>query len=105
MVVVAKLSDDDSHPGTFWHYTHGLRKFGRPDLSVHGAVPENHKKIGEVIKRLAEWEVAGKVFHDGQRLQGPDLPAGLVVHLQGGMDDVNFNNAHWEIEWPGLGHP
>jgi hypothetical protein len=96
-------STDEAHPGTFWHYTHGLRKFGRPDLSVHGASAENQETIGAVFKRLGEWEIEGKVFHDGQTLQGPDLPQGLAVHLRGSMDDVDFNNVHWEIDWPGLG--
>lgn len=93
-------SPDDSHPGTFWHYTHGLRKLGRPDLSVHGASAADEKAIGKAIERLVGWQVDGRVFHDGQTLDGPDLPLGLKVHLQGSLEDPDFNNVHWEIEWP-----
>ncbi len=98
--VVHLYSPSDSSPGTFWHYTHGLRKFGRPDLSVHGATQANEKAIGAAFKRLAEWQIEGKVFHDGQTLQGSGIPAGLVVHLRGSLDDPEFNNVHWEIDWP-----
>ena len=40
-------------PGTEWIHTRGLRKFGRPDLSVHRVPPiathRNHAVVGVVL--------------------------------------------------------
>ena len=86
--------------GGLWFHTRGMRKFGRPDLSLHN-VPDKYEKAAiELCNRFIELQAAGGRIPDGQEIQMPSLPGGLVCRHKGSLDDPDFNNVHVEIQFP-----
>jgi len=91
-------SEDD---GSCWYYTRGMRKFGRPDLSVHRVVPKHADGVTLLIERFVELQAFGGVIPEGEEINSNALPHGGKCHHRGDLEDLNFNNVHVEIEWPG----
>lgn len=94
------LRDDDETPGRQWIHTRGLRKFGRPDISLRN-VPEGEvDRAGALCQQLMELEALGAHFTDGQVLEVDGIFGGLVAELGGGYDDPEFNNTYVAFHWP-----
>lgn len=94
------LCDDEDAPGRHWIHTRGLRKFGRPDISLRHVPAGEVDRAGALCQQLAELQALGARFTDGQALEGEGIPAGLVAALGGGMDDPAFSNTRVEFDWP-----
>jgi hypothetical protein len=95
------LSEDEERPGARWYHTRGMRKFGRPDISVRGVPPELHEPVTELCHRFIQLQALGGVVPEGQPIRLQGLPEGMVSHTRGDEDDPDFNNAHLDIVWPG----
>ncbi|MEO7050098.1 MAG: hypothetical protein ABI128_00380 [Rhodanobacter sp.] len=94
------LCDGESEPGRSWIHTRGMRKFGRPDLSIH-QVPDNAvDRAGALCEQLAELQALGAHFAEGQTLEIKGMPEGAVVHLGGSLEHPQFNNTFVEFNWP-----
>ena len=90
----------DEQPGGRWYHTRGLRKFGRPDLSLHN-VPDKYERAAiELCNRFIELQATGGRIREGQEIRMVSLPGGLVCHHRGSLDDPDFNNVHVEIQFP-----
>ena len=86
--------------GTQWFHTRGLRKYGRPDLSLHN-VPQAHEStVIELFNRFIALQAEGGLIPEAQEIRMAGLPAGMTCRHAGGPDDPNFNNRHVEIRWP-----
>ena len=83
-----------------WLHTRGMRKFGRPDLSVRGCPTEKVSDAGKIINRFIEMQAFGAIVPEGKEIKVEGLPAGMVCHHKGDLEDPDFNNVHIEIEWP-----
>jgi hypothetical protein len=97
---VAVLLSGDAD-GTQWIHTRGMRKFGRPDLSVRKVRPEHKKATIDLCNRFIEFLAFGGVIEDGQVIRVKSLPSGMRCLHRGNDDDPDFNNDHIEIVWPG----
>jgi len=86
--------------GTSWYHTRGMRKYGRPDLSVRGVGAAHADGITLLIERFVETQALGAIIPDGEVVQLPGMPACGVCRHAGGLDDPDFNNVHLEIAWP-----
>jgi hypothetical protein len=96
-VVILLTKEPD---GTQWIHTRGLRKFGRPDLSLHH-VPQVHANAAiEMFNRFIILQVEGGLIPEGQQIRMAGFPAGMTCRHAGSPDDHNFNNTHVEIRWP-----
>jgi hypothetical protein len=84
----------------FWFHTRGMRKFARPDLSVHDVPAQSRDAVIDLLNRLVEAQAFGGVVADGQSIPMSSLPPGIVCHPAGTLDDPDFNNTHIEIGWP-----
>jgi hypothetical protein len=93
-------SEDELSPGAWWLHTRGLRKFGRPDISVHNVTKEYEEPVLKMINRFIDMEVLGGIVAEGQPIKMAGLPGGMTCHHAGNVDDADFNNAHLEIVWP-----
>ena len=93
-VVILASSEPD---GSRWLHTRGMRKFGRPDLSVHRVTPEQQAGAIELINRLILLQAEGGHVPEGQPIRMASLPLGLTCHHGGHLDDPEFNNTHVEI--------
>ena len=92
---VILVSEDDG--STEWLHTRGLRKFGRPDLSIH-RVPSNRREaVVDMINRFIEMQAFGGVVPEGHEIKMRSLPAGMRCEHRGDLDDPDFNNVHLEI--------
>jgi hypothetical protein len=97
--VVILVSQDENGPGE-WLHTRGMRKFGRPDLSVRGVGPAHREAVIELCNRFIELQAFGGVIPEGQQVRMAPLPSGGVARHGGHPDDPEFNNVHVEIAWP-----
>ncbi|WP_426701824.1 hypothetical protein ACPPVV_02065 [Rhodanobacter sp. Col0626] len=94
------LRDNDATPDHSWVHTRGMRKFGRPDISIRQVPDRAIDRAGVLCEKLAELEALGAHFSDGQTLDIEGVPNGVVAHLGGGLDDPQFNNTYVEFQWP-----
>ncbi len=90
-------SDDERNEGAYWMHTRGLRKFGRPDLSLRGLSRDQLPAALELFNRLVAIQCLGSILPDGQGIDAKGLPAGLTCHHEGTHEDPDFNNVHVEI--------
>jgi hypothetical protein len=95
--VVILTSDDAS---LTWFHTRGMRKFGRPDLSVHRVPPRYRDAVIDLFNRFIELLAFGGVIEEGQEIRMKTLPKGMTCHHAGDLDDPDFNNVHIEITPP-----
>ena len=100
--VVIQYSEEQGGADTnaFWFHTRGMKKFARPDLSVHGARAQNRDAVIDLLNRLVEAQAFGGVITEGQVIKMQSLPEGITCHHAGKLDDPDFNNTHIEIVWP-----
>jgi hypothetical protein len=87
----------DEPDGTKWFHTRGLRKFGRPDLSMRSVSPEHEAAVIEMFNRFIGLQTEGGHIPEGQEIRMASLPPGLTCHHGGSLDDPDFNNVHVEI--------
>lgn len=95
------LVSEGGSPGTGrWYHTRGMRKFGRPDLSVHDVPPEHEEAVVDLCNRFIEFQALGAVLPEGEPVRVRGLPEGMTCHHAGHPEDPDFNNTHVEIRWP-----
>ena len=91
-------SEDES--ATTWIHTRGLRKFGRPDLSIHRTPARYSTAAVDLCNRFIELLALGGEIPEGQEIKMRALPPGMRCFNRGSDDDPDFNNRHIEVEWP-----
>ncbi|HEX7815559.1 hypothetical protein [Dyella sp.] len=94
------MRDGDEQPGRSWVHTRGMRKFGRPDVSLRNVPDRDLDRAGALCERLADLQALGAHFVEGQPLEAEGVPGGMVAKLGGGQDDPGFNNTYVEFHWP-----
>ena len=93
-------SEDEDAPDRYWYHTRGLRKFGRPDVSVR-KVPEGAREwVVDLCARFIGFQAAGGVLRPEDEVRMKSLPHGDVSPVVGDFDDPDFNNVHHEITFP-----
>jgi hypothetical protein len=94
------LRNEDDEAGRSHVHTRGLRKFGRPDLSLRRVPDAQAGQAGMLCERLVELSALGARFVEGQPLEVEGVPGELVARLGGSLDDPRFNNSHVAFDWP-----
>lgn len=94
--VMIIYSEED---GELWYHTRGLRKFGRPDLSLKGVTSEYNAPVIELFKHFIVYQALGGIINDGYAIKLDGLPEGMWCENKGDFDDFDFNNKHVEIHW------
>jgi hypothetical protein len=93
------LTSEESPSGLTWFHTRGMRKFGRPDLSIRNVPAKLHEGVIDLCNRFIEFQAFGGVIEEGQEIRMRSLPEGMTCHHAGDVDDPDFNNVHVEITW------
>lgn len=96
---VVLLTSEEIAPGLTWFHTRGMRKFGRPDLSIHNVPPTYNEAIIDLCERFIDFQAFGGIIEEGKRIRMKSLPDGMTCCHQGDLDDPDFNNTHVEITW------
>lgn len=97
---ISILFSDEETGGGRWFHTRGMRKFGRPDLSLRNVSNQYEKGAIELCNRFIESQALGARTPEGQDIRMASLPDGLVCRHKGRLDDPDFNNVHVEIQFP-----
>lgn len=84
-------------PSRKWYHTRGMRKFGRPDISVHNVPPDYDDVVQALCRHLIERQAYGAIVQDGQTVPVPSLPPGTIMTHAGDLDDPQFNNVHIDV--------
>lgn len=98
--VTLLVSEEPGVPGRDWWHTRGLRKFGRPDLSVRRVPRQAQPQAEELLNRFIGGQIQGHQIPEGQPVRMQGIPNGMVCRHAGHMDDPDFNNVHVEMVWP-----
>jgi hypothetical protein len=93
------ITSQETTPALAWYHTRGMRKFGRPDLSIHNVPAKYHEAVIELCNRFIEFQAFGGIIEEGQAIRMKSLPEGMTCHHEGTLDDLDFNNFHVEIVW------
>lgn len=96
---VVLVSEEDD-PSLKWYHTRGMRKFGRPDISVRSVPEQLRDAVIDLCNRLIEHQAFGHVVPHGQEVRMASLPAGGIIEHGGDFDDPDFNNVHLDVRWP-----
>lgn len=96
---VVTLASEESDADLYWLHTRGMRKFGRPDLSIHNSSFEHQAAIIDLFGRFVEFQAFGGIIEEGREIRMHSLPEGMTCHHGGDLDDPDFNNIHVEIKY------
>lgn len=81
-----------------WLHTRGMRKFGRPDISMKNVDSSIRLKVIEMFERFIEFQAFGGIIEKKQEIHMQGLPNGLKCYHKGTVNDPDFNNSHIEIK-------
>jgi hypothetical protein len=97
---VTILKSEDDTPGRSWLHTRGLRKFGRPDVSIANVPPDADERAAGLCDRFIVLLASGEVVRDGYEVRVAGMPGGLTCTNAGSLEDPDFNNVHLAMRWP-----
>lgn len=83
--------------GRIWLHTHGMRLFGRPDVSIRSVAPEEVEPLVEVINRFIAAFAEGMAIGEGEEVVVEMLKGAWVCHHRGTPDDPLFHNVYLEV--------
>jgi hypothetical protein len=97
--VTMMVSEDGPSPGKWWYHTRGMRKFGRPDVSLRDVNDGYRAGAVELMRRLVMWMAEGARVHEGLRIRMRGVPDEMRCRLGGSDADPDFNNEHVELRF------
>jgi hypothetical protein len=97
---VVILTSEEEDTRQTWFHTRGMRKFGRPDLSIHGVSDRHAEGVIELFERFIQFQAFGGIIEEGQEIRRKAVPKGMTCHHAGDLDNPDFNNLHVEISTP-----
>jgi len=93
------LFSEDEGTGYGFH-TRGMRKFGRPDISIRHVPAESRQAAIELCNRFIAYQAFGAMIPEGEEIRTQGLPRECVAAmLEASM--TRLHNVHVEIEHPG----
>jgi hypothetical protein len=94
------LRNAEEAAGRAWIHTRGMRKFGRPDISLRNVPEREIDRAGALCEHLIDLQSLGTHFVAGQQLEVDGLSEDLVAQPGGSLDDPQFNNTYVAFHWP-----
>jgi hypothetical protein len=92
------LLSSNNNDNSIWLHTRGMRKFGRPDLSIKKAT-KNKEDLGiEIIKRFIRAFAYGLIPDETKEIKLKNMEKGVYGKLLGNYENLDFNNYYFEIE-------
>jgi len=94
------LCSPEESKGRSWIRTRGMRKFGRPDISLTNVPDRDIDRAGALSERFVDLGALGAHFEQAQSIEVDGVAGGLTVALSGDENDPLFNNSHAAMRWP-----
>lgn len=96
VVILASEMED----GSIWLHTRGMRKFGRPDMSLKNVAPEDVNHAAQVINQMIYYGALGIFFSQPTKLHTHTERTYVVnAKFVEDFEDPDFNNSYYEILW------
>ena len=96
VTILASAMED----GTFWLHTRGMRKFGRPDISMEGVAEDKVEHAAQVINQMIYYGALGVFFSKPTKLHTHIGPTYVVnPSFVEDFDNPDFNNSYYQIVW------
>ena len=96
VVILASEMED----GSLWLHTRGMRKFGRPDISVEGIKNDAVDNAVQVINQMIHYGALGAFFSRPTKF---NIHTGLSYVVQPSfiddMENPDFNNSYYRVSW------
>jgi hypothetical protein len=81
-----------------WLHTRGMRKFGRPDISIRKVIP-GKKELGvEIINRYIQAFAYGLAPDETKKIGIKGIKEGVYGKVLGDYENLDFNNFYFEID-------
>jgi hypothetical protein len=80
-----------------WYHTRGMRKFGRPDLSIRKVTHDKKELAIEIINRFIQTFAYGFIPDETKEICLQTMKKGVYGKILGNYDDLDFNNYYFEI--------
>jgi len=93
------VTKDLTGPG-WWISTRGMRKFGRPDISLRGVPRPDTDMVIDFCNRLAGMMAQGALVPNGKVIKSPIIQGELVCAVSSNLDDNTYRNRVIEINYP-----
>jgi len=84
--------------GGTWLHTRGMRKFGRPDLSIRKVTPDKMELGVEIINRFIQAFAHGVIPDEKREIKIRNSVGGIFGRLLGDYENMDFNNYYFEID-------
>lgn len=96
VILVSEQAD-----GALWLHTRGMRKFGRPDISLTDVEQAAQATAAQLVNQMIWYSAQGAFFQQAIRLH---LQEGAAAVLRPAyVDDPetpDFNNGYYRLSWP-----
>lgn len=87
--------------GSLWLHTRGMRKFGRPDISMEQVGSSDVENACRVINQMIFYGALGAFFSGTVKLHAyGGLTCIAEPEYIGDMENTEFNNAYYRVLWP-----
>lgn len=95
--IVILKSEEDESSRSYWFHTRGMRKFGRPDISLHNMTEENEESAISIINELISIQAFGAIFTENEQVSIHLPSQEIIAARKGSLDDPDFNNFHIDV--------
>jgi len=90
----------DMDDGSLWLHTRGLRKFGRPDVSIEDVSENDTKNATDIINQMIYYSSKGTFFKKSTKLHTPEGKSFIInPSFVEDYDNSDFNNAYYKLSW------
>lgn len=86
--------------GSIWLHTRGMRKFGRPDVSIERVEKEKVDDANQVINQMLYYGSLGAFFNRPTKLHTHNGKSYIVnPHYVNDFENPDFNNSYYQLLW------
>lgn len=93
-VVILRSNENEN----LWLHTRGMRKFGRPDISIKKVAPDKEEIAIEIINRFIQLFAYGLIPNETKEIKLKGMEKGTFGKLLGDYENLDFNNYYFEID-------
>lgn len=94
-ILISKMKD-----GNIWLHTRGLRKFGRPDISIENIHESDVNKAVRVANQMIFYSSLGVLFNKKTKLHTHKEETFIVnPKFIEDYENIDFNNAYCKLLW------
>lgn len=94
------ILESEEEEGSIWLHTRGMRKFGRPDISMEKVPKRDVLNASQVVDQMIFYGALGVFFSKQVKLHTRSGMSCIVTpKFIEDMDNPDFNNSYYKILW------